>query len=123
MASASSTGSGPSLDARGQRLAVDELEHQEPLAARLLEAVDAGDVRMVQRGEDLRLAPETRETFRILRDAVGQRFQRDLATEPGVLRPVHLAHPAGAEQRRQSHRNPAAFRGRAASSVIISRGG
>ena len=88
----------PSLNARCQRLAVDELEHQEPMRSSLLEAVDAGDVLMVQRGEDLRLAPEPRQTIRILRDAVGQRFQRDLAGEPGVLRPVHLTHAACAEQ-------------------------
>jgi hypothetical protein len=87
-----------SLNARCQRLAVDELQHQKPMRSSLLEAVDTGDVLMVQRGEDLRLAPEPREPFRILGDAVRQRFQRDLAGEPGVLRPIHLAHAACAEQ-------------------------
>ena len=50
-----------SRDALGQRLALDQLEHEETLAVGLLEPVDGADMRMVERGEDLRFAPEPRE--------------------------------------------------------------
>ena len=82
-----------------QRLAVDQLEHEETLAVRFLEAVNAADMRVVQSGEDLRFTAKPRQALRIVRDAVGQSLQRNVAAEIRVPRPVDLAHPAGAEQR------------------------
>ena len=54
---------------------------------------------MIERGKDLRFTCEAREAFRIVRETVRQDFQRDVAPELRVARPVDLAHPAGAEQR------------------------
>ena len=50
----------------GKRRALDQFEHQaERRVGRLIgrfDAVDGADVRVIQRGEDLRLAPEARGT-------------------------------------------------------------
>ena len=54
---------------------------------------------MVQRGEQLRLALETREAVRIGREEVGQDLQRDVAIEPRIARAIHLAHAARADER------------------------
>ena len=54
---------------------------------------------MVERREHLRLALESREAFAIAGERVGQDLDRDLASELGVARAIHLAHPAGAERR------------------------
>ena len=67
-------------------------------AADLLEAVDRGDVRMVERREQLRLAPEAGEAFGIGSEELGQDLQRDVAAELRVARAIDLAHAAGAEQ-------------------------
>jgi len=46
-------------------LALDELEREEGLPARLLEPVDGGDRRVVEGGEEVGLAAEAREALRI----------------------------------------------------------
>ena len=43
-------------DPIGQRLAVDELQHQAADAVSFLEAVNRSDVRMIERGQGARLA-------------------------------------------------------------------
>ena len=63
----------------------------------LLEPVDRGDVRMVQRGEHLRLAPKTGDPLRIVGESLGQDFERDVATEVAVAGAIHLAHAACAD--------------------------
>jgi hypothetical protein len=54
-----------SLDTRGKCLARDELEYEKALAVRFLEAVNAGDVRMIQRREEVRFTAKPREAFRV----------------------------------------------------------
>ena len=81
-----------------ERLAVDELQDDRGRAVGLLETVNAGDVRMVERGEELGLALEPAETIGVAREFAGQHFQRDVALQLRVARTVDLAHAAGAEQ-------------------------
>ena len=78
---------------------VDEFHHQRGHTGRILEPVNVRDVRVVERGQQLRLATEPRETFRIIRERFGQHLDGDVATELGVSSPIDLAHPARAEQR------------------------
>lgn len=52
---------------------------------------------MIQRGEDLRLALESRHAVRILREGGGQYFDRDFAAELRVGGPVHFTHAARSE--------------------------
>ena len=50
----------------------------------VLEAVDGGDVRVVERGEQLRLALEAGQPLGVAANAVGQHLDGDVATELGV---------------------------------------
>ena len=63
--SASSSGIGPRAMRCDEILALDQFHHERVHAARLFEAVDLRDVRMVQRGERLRLALEPRQPLGI----------------------------------------------------------
>ena len=90
----------PALQALGEVLAVHQLQHEEELPLRLLEAVDGGDAGVVECGKDLRLAPEPGEPLGVLRHLAGQHLEGDLAPELRVGRAVHLAHAAGADRRR-----------------------
>ena len=53
---------------------------------------------MVERRQHLRFTSETRETFGVEREGLGQDFQRDVAIELRVARAIHLAHAARAER-------------------------
>ena len=86
-------------DPIGERPAFDEFEDQKLPALDFLEPVDRADVGMVERGEELRLAPEPADAFGIVDKAWRQRFQRDITIQPGVARAIDLAHPSDAEQR------------------------
>src|SRR6516165_6748039 len=88
----------PSPEARRERLALDELEDEARHAAGLEEAMDRGDVWVVERRQQLGLAFEARQTAAVLRDGRWQYFDRDPATQPHVGCAVHLAHPADADQ-------------------------
>ena len=55
----------PARDSVGERRPIDQLQHQRAHAARLFEAVDRGDVRVIERGEHLRFAREPRQAVRI----------------------------------------------------------
>ena len=68
-------------------------------AAGLFEAVDGGDVRMVQRRERLRFALEPREAIGIAGERVRQDLDRDVAIQLRVARAVDLAHAAFADRR------------------------
>ena len=83
-----------------QIVALDQLHDEGAHAAgRFFKAVDVRDVRMVQRGERLCFARETREAFGVARERVGQDFDRDVAIELRIARAIHLAHAACADVR------------------------
>src|SRR5262245_16497439 len=54
---------------------------------------------MIQRGQNLRFALETREPVGIEREGFRKNFERDLAIELRVPRAEYLAHAARSEQR------------------------
>jgi hypothetical protein len=54
---------------------------------------------MTHRGQRLRLALKARDALLVLEELVWQDFDRNLASELGVLRPIDLPHPARAERR------------------------
>jgi hypothetical protein len=80
-------------------LALDQLEGEEGLPVRFLEPIDGGDVRVVEGREEVGFAPEAPQALGVLHHFGRQHLDRDLATQVGVGRPVHLSHPAGAEGR------------------------
>ena len=88
----------PLRDAVCERRPFDQLHDERLHAVRLLKAVDVGDVRMVQRGEDLRLSLESSESVRVRREGIGQHLQGIVPLEPRVMRSPDLAHAALANQ-------------------------
>ena len=82
-----------------ERLALDELQHEPANALALFEAMYGRDVRVVQRGDHSRLTLEARDPTRLGRERERQNLDRDIATELGVVSPVHLTHSAAAKQR------------------------
>ncbi len=84
-------------DAIGKRRSIDELQHQRADAVAVLQAVNRGDVGMVECGEDFRFALEARNPFRIAGKGRGQDLYRDIAFQQRVARSINLAHATGAE--------------------------
>jgi hypothetical protein len=76
---------------------LDELESKERRPLDLLEPVDRGDVRVVERGEKLRLASEPRQALGVLRDLCREHLDGDFTVESRVGGPVDLTHPARPE--------------------------
>ena len=65
----------------------------------LLDSVDLRDIRVIEGRDDLRLALEAGEPFRVFGKRGGQNFDRDLAIEACILCAKDLAHSAGAQRR------------------------
>ena len=86
-------------DPVGEGRPFDQLQHQRPRPLGFLDAVDLGDVGVVEAGEDLRLPREPGEAVRISREGVGQDLQRDLAVELGLGGLPDLPHAAFAQER------------------------
>ena len=87
----------PGREPIGQRRTVDQLHDERRRRRGVLQPVDVRDVRVIECREDLRFSPEACKAFRIARDRRGQHFQRDVAVELGVARPVDLAHTPDAD--------------------------
>ncbi len=79
-----------------QRLAVQQLHHEERVTVRrLTDVVYGADVRMLQRRDCLRLALKTLASLRGLDQLRRQHLERDIAPEPCVPRAIDLTHTAG----------------------------
>ena len=79
---------------------LDQFHDQRGDTVRLFDAIDRGDVRMIERREHLRFAPEAGEAIGIARKIRGQQdFDGDLAAELGVAGAVDLAHATRADAR------------------------
>ena len=86
-------------DPRVQAFPFHELHDENVPPVHRLERVDRRDAGMVQCREGLRLPLEPRDPIPVLEELLRQDFQRDVAVELAVPRPVHLAHPARAQRR------------------------
>ena len=62
-----------------------------------LERVDGGDVRVVERGQDLGFALEPGQPLGVGGNGFRQQLDCHLPAEPGVLGAIHLTHAAFAE--------------------------
>ncbi|MBK6407866.1 MAG: hypothetical protein IPF66_24335 [Holophagales bacterium] len=71
----------PALQPLGEVLARHELHDEGAHAAGLFEAVDRGDVGVLQLGENLRLALEAGEAVRVRRERLREDLDRDLALQ------------------------------------------
>ena len=81
-----------------QRLAFEQLRHDERQPAFDADVEDRDNVGVIERGGGLRFPLEAGETVRVQRELGRQHFDRDVAGEPSVARPVDLAHAAGAQR-------------------------
>ena len=86
-------------DALREIVALNEFHDERGNARTFFKPVDGGDMRMIERGEHFRFALKTREPIGISRERGRQDLNRDLTFQPGVRRPIHLAHPAFANLR------------------------
>ena len=82
-----------------ERLPFDELEHESFDTAGFHEPVDRADVRMVERREKLGFPLEPRQPLGVLRDRLGEDFDREVPVQLGIPGPVDLAHPSRSERR------------------------
>ena len=82
-----------------ERLSFEQFRNREELPVMNAGIEDRQDVGVRERSDGLRLPLEASTPIRVGRDRVGQDFDRHIAAEPRVARPVHLAHSAGAEGR------------------------
>ena len=86
------------FDALRQRRPFDQFQDQRPHALGLFQPVDAPDVRVVQRGQDLGFPLEAGQPVGVGRERLGQYLQCDIAIELRVAGLVDLTHPASANQ-------------------------
>ena len=98
------------FEALGESGAFDEFHDESVCMAGILEAVNRGDAGMIERGEKLRFALEASHAFSVVREGIGQDFQRDVAAELGIACAVDFAHPASAKGRENFIRGPNACR-------------
>ena len=84
----------------GERVAFDELEHEEARLAALLQVVDRGNVLMVERGQRLGFALKPAHSIRIPRELLWQDLDGHVTFELRVAHTVDLTHAAFAQQRR-----------------------
>ena len=89
----------PSRDTLREIVALHQFHDEGLCAVGFLDAVDARDVRMVERSQHFGFALKTREPVAIGGERGRQDLDRDLALEPGVGRPKHLPHPSFADLR------------------------
>ena len=74
----------------GERWAVHQLHHQCGDTGELFEAMDVRDIRMVERGQDLRLTSKARQSFGIVRERLRQDFDRHASIQRAVAGFVRL---------------------------------
>ena len=87
---------GAALQTGGEGVAFDVLEDEIVEAVLVPDVVQRTDPRMIERGDQSRLALEAHLERGVGGDARGEDFDRHRPIEAGVARPIDLAHPAGA---------------------------
>ena len=82
-----------------QRRAFDEFQDQRRCITRTFQAVDVGNVGVVQGREDFGLALEPGEALRVVGERVRSHLDRHVPVQRRVVGAVDLTHPAGANRR------------------------
>ena len=80
-----------------ERLPLQKFHGDEGSPIVLANFVDRADVRVVQRGRSLGLAPEAAEGLWVVGEIVGKELQRDVATKLEVFSLVDDTHAAAAD--------------------------
>ena len=90
---------GASAEPLSKIVAGHEFHHEADGSVRFLEAINGGDVRMVEGGENLGLATESADAIGVLREGRGQHLDGDFASQFRITRAEDFAHAAGADGR------------------------
>ena len=75
-----------------EALALHQLHYERGDATAFFEAIDRGDVRMIQRGQGLRFTLEARQAVCSVRERLGQDLDRDVAIQLCIARAKDMAH-------------------------------
>src|SRR5262245_14990976 len=75
---------GTASDSLREVFTLDQLHHERRETVALLETVDGGDVRMIQRRQHFGFALKPRHAGTVGGERRGQNLESDLALEPGV---------------------------------------
>src|SRR5262249_49133683 len=86
-------------DSLSECLAWDHFQNKEVHIAGLLKFVNATDIVVIERCQELCFAAEAGETLGILCKCFRQNFQSDFSPQVGVLRSVNFSHPALTKER------------------------
>lgn len=89
---------GAALQPLAQVFSGHQLQRQEAHVVNLVHTMDAGDVRVVERGQRPGFAFEPSQATFVIGEVCGQHLDRHLAVEPGVPCAVDLAHAPGTER-------------------------
>ena len=81
-----------------QGLALHELQDEKAPAIRFLQTVDRCDIRMVQGGEQVRLALEPGQALLVGGEVLGQDLDGNVALQVRITGPIHLTHAARTER-------------------------
>ena len=90
---------GPALDSFSKSPALNKFKHEEADAVRFLNIVDASDVGVIQRCQELRFSYETVHAFPIARKNLGQDLYGDIPLQLCVATTENFSHPAASQQR------------------------
>jgi len=107
---------GPAGDTVLQSLALEQLHDDEGPSIVFVDVVNRADIGMIQRGGGAGFPPESLDGLGILRDFIGQKFQRHAAAEPGVFGFENYAHSTPAQLFQQFVMRDGFFRHSAGSS-------
>ena len=91
-------GERPALQPGSQLLTVEQLHDERGLAVDFWQVVQRRHVRVVQPGEQARLAAEARQPLGVFGHGARDRLQGDGPVEPRVACAPHLAHAAATEE-------------------------
>jgi hypothetical protein len=78
-----------------QVVALDVLQDQDVAPLPVLGAVDPRDIGVIEGGQQLGLAVESRQTFLVHGETLGKDLQGDVPIQLGVTGAIHLAHATG----------------------------
>ncbi len=81
-----------------ERRPFDQFQHERVHATRFLQAVNRTDIRMIQRGQNLRFALEARQPIDIEGEDGREDLECDVAIQGGIAALIDLSHPAAADK-------------------------
>ena len=85
-------------DPIGDRLALDQLEHERVGLAAVFESVNRRDVRMIERGEELRFPFETSQAIGVEREIGWEHLESDISISFRSRARYTFAHAAGTQR-------------------------